>query len=70
MANIKIRKYLFHDQKRGKAEDFKMAVKLSSYLGPGKCVTEMEVIKQPLLIPQGGKWETERLSQDLRKYFK
>lgn len=51
MTNIKIRKYLSFDQKREKAKDLKIAVKLSRYRDPVKYVAEMWVIKQTLLIP-------------------
>lgn len=69
MANIKIRKCLFHDQKRGKAEDLKMAVKLSSYPGPGKCVTEMRVIKRTLLIPPGRELGNRATEPGFKKIF-
>lgn len=69
MANTKISKYLSLDQKREKAKDSKMAVKLSSYPGPAKCVAEMGVIKRTLLIPSGRELGNRATEPGFQKIF-
>lgn len=69
MTNIKIRKYLSFDQKREKAKDLKIAVKLSRYRDPVKYVAEMWVIKQTLLIPPRKELGNRATEPRIKKIF-